>query len=185
MYNSYTSLQREQLAKQTYTDTQSTYLLVYAPLRSRVLAQALQDQLHRKFRLVDHLAGELTDAVAGVLLVSEDVACLSTTLTYFAQALRDGADYAVCNAVFGFSGQTALYQSHGHLAREQVRSRQPQPAWPAAAPPRGTPKASPSCWLWPRSSARPRSASRRPCSTTSGTSVPRMPIPPPASGPSS
>lgn len=42
MYNSYTSLQREQLAKQTYTDTQSTYLLVYAPLRSRVLAQALQ-----------------------------------------------------------------------------------------------------------------------------------------------
>ena len=62
MDNSYTSLQREQLAKQTYTDTQSTYLLVYAPLRSRVLAQALQDQLHRKFRLVDHLAGELTDA---------------------------------------------------------------------------------------------------------------------------
>ena len=116
MYNSYTSLQREQLAKQTYTDTQSTYLLIYAPLRSRVLAQALQDQLHRKFRLVDHLAGELTDAVAGVLLVSEDVACLSTTLTYFAQALRDGTDYAVCNAVFGFSGQTALYQSHGHLA---------------------------------------------------------------------
>ena len=43
----------------------------------------------RKFRLVDHLAGELTDAVAGVLLVSEDVACLSTTLTYFAQALRE------------------------------------------------------------------------------------------------
>ena len=63
MYNSYTSLQREQLAKQTYTDTQSTYLLVYAPLRSRVLAQALQDQLHRKFRLVDHLAGELTDTM--------------------------------------------------------------------------------------------------------------------------
>ena len=119
MYNSYTSLQREQLAKQTYTDTQSTYLLVYAPLRSRVLAQALQDQLHRKFRLVDHLAGELTDAVAGALLVSEDVACLSTTLTYFAQALRDGADYAVCNAVFGFSGQTALYQSHGHLAESK------------------------------------------------------------------
>ena len=119
MYNSYTSLQREQLAKQTYTDTQSTYLLVYAPLRSRILTQALQDQLHRKFRLVDHLAGELTDAVAGVLLVSEDVACLSTTLTYFAQALRDGADYAVCNAVFGFSGQTALYQSHGHLAESK------------------------------------------------------------------
>ena len=119
MYNSYTSLQREQLAKQTYTDTQRTYQLVYAPLRSRILTQALQEQLHRKFRLVDHLAGELTDAVACVLLVSEDVACLSTTLTYFAQALRDGADYAVCNAVFGFSGQTALYQSHGHLAESK------------------------------------------------------------------
>ena len=30
MYNSYTSLQREQLAKQTYTDTQST---IYSSMR--------------------------------------------------------------------------------------------------------------------------------------------------------
>lgn len=184
MYNSYTSLQREQLAKQTYTDTQSTYLLVYAPLRSRVLAQALQDQLHRKFRLVDHLAGELTDAVAGVLLVSEDVACLSTTLTYFAQALRDGADYAVCNAVFGFRAGRPSTRAMGIWPRTSSLSSAAA-CWPAAAPPRGTPKASLSCWLWPRSSARLRSASRRPCSTTSGTSAPRMPIPPPASGPSS
>ena len=85
--------------------------------RDRIYGES--EWVGRKFRLVDHLAGELTDAVAGVLLVSEDVACLSTTLTYFAQALRDGADYAVCNAVFGFSGQTALYQSHGHLAENK------------------------------------------------------------------
>ena len=31
MYTSYSTLQRKQLSKQAYTDTQSTYLLVYAP----------------------------------------------------------------------------------------------------------------------------------------------------------
>ena len=31
----------------------------------------------------------------GVLLVSEDVECTSTTLTYFAAALREGADLVV------------------------------------------------------------------------------------------
>lgn len=114
MYNSYSSLQRAQLSEQVYSDTQSTYLLVYAPARHAALDAALRDQLHRKFRLVEHLGSELTDSVSGVLLVSEDVTCMSTTLTYFAQALQDGADYAVCDAVFGFGGATALYQSHGH-----------------------------------------------------------------------
>ena len=33
MYSSYSTLQRKQLTKQVYTDTQSTYLLVYAPGR--------------------------------------------------------------------------------------------------------------------------------------------------------
>ena len=33
MYSSYSPLQRRQLREQTYTDTQSTYLLVYAPGR--------------------------------------------------------------------------------------------------------------------------------------------------------
>lgn len=90
MYSSYSSLQRKQLTTQTYTDTQSTYLLVYAPRRRSALARALENQLHRKFRLVDRLEGELSDSVEGVLLVSEDVECTSTTLTYFAAALRDG-----------------------------------------------------------------------------------------------
>ena len=40
---------------------------------------------------------------------------MSTTLTYFAQALRDGADLAVCDAVFGFTGSTALYLSAHHI----------------------------------------------------------------------
>ena len=101
MYSSYSSLQQSQLAAQGYYDTQSTYLLVYAPGRNTALRATLADQLHRKFRLADTLGSALTEGVDGVLLVSEDVACLSTTLTYFAQALRDGADYAVCNAVFG------------------------------------------------------------------------------------
>lgn len=116
MYSRYTSLQREQLPQQVYSDTQSTYLLVYAPTRHALLEASLHDQLHCKFRLVERLGSELTDSVAGVLLVSEDVSCLCTTLTYFAQALRDGADYAVSDAVFGFDGMTALYQSHAHRA---------------------------------------------------------------------
>lgn len=60
MYSSYSPLQRRQLREQTYTDTQSTYLLVYAPGRRNALTLSLAEQLHRKFRLVDRLEGELT-----------------------------------------------------------------------------------------------------------------------------
>lgn len=82
MYTSYSTLQRKQLTKQVYTDTQSTYLLVYAPGRHQALEHALENQLHRKFRLVTELAPALTDSVEGVLLVSEDLECTSTALTY-------------------------------------------------------------------------------------------------------
>ena len=41
MYTSYSTLQRKQLSKQVYTDTQSTYLLVYAPGRHKALQAAL------------------------------------------------------------------------------------------------------------------------------------------------
>ena len=115
MYTSYSTLQRQQLAEQVYSDTQSTYLLVYAPGRHRALASTLQDQLHCKFRLVTQLEGELTPAVAGVVLVSEDVECIPTTLMYFAQSLQDGADLSVCDATFGFDGATALYLSSQHI----------------------------------------------------------------------
>ncbi|MFR9068322.1 MAG: hypothetical protein ACLVJH_17115 [Faecalibacterium prausnitzii] len=50
-----------------------------------------------------------------MLLVSEDVECTPTALTYFAVALREGADLAVCDAAFGFDGSTALYLSTRHL----------------------------------------------------------------------
>ena len=98
MYSSYSSLQRKQLTKQTYTDTQSTYLLVYAPGRHQALAHALDLQLHCNFRLVDHLEGELTPGVAGVLLVSEDVECTSTALTYF---FCDTFPFPVCRRPAG------------------------------------------------------------------------------------
>ena len=111
MYNNYTPLQQRQLALQEYSNTQSTYLLVCASARSTALKATLTDQLHRKFRLVERLDGELTASVDGVLLAAEDVELMSTALMYFAKALQDGADYAVCNAVFGFGGATALYQS--------------------------------------------------------------------------
>ena len=48
-----------------------------------------QDQLHRKFRLVERLDGELTAIVDGVLLAAEDVELMSTALMYFAKALQD------------------------------------------------------------------------------------------------
>ena len=115
MYSSYSTLQRKQLTKQVYTDTQSTYLLVYAPGRHQALEHALENQLHRKFRLVTELAPALTDSVEGVLLVSEDLECTSTALTYFAAALRTGADFVVCDAAFGFDGSTALYLSTQHI----------------------------------------------------------------------
>ncbi len=119
MYSSYSSLQQSQLAAQGYYDTQSIYLLVYAPGRNTALRATLADQLHRKFRLADTLGSALTEGVEGVLLVSEDVECMSTALMCFAKALQDGADYAVCNAVFGFGGATALYQSRAHLAQNR------------------------------------------------------------------
>ena len=115
MYSSYSALQSRQLTRQVYTDTQSSYLLVYAPVRHPALKKALENQLHRKFRLVTSLEQELTDAVEGVLLVSEDVECTSTALTYFADALRQGADLVVCDASFGFDGATSVYLSSLHL----------------------------------------------------------------------
>ena len=67
MYTSYSTLQRKQLTKQVYTDTQSTYLLVYAPGRHQALVLALVNQLHRKFRLVDRLGGMLVSLILATL----------------------------------------------------------------------------------------------------------------------
>ena len=167
MYNNYTPLQQRQLALQEYSNTQSTYLLVCAPARSTALKATLTDQLHRKFRLVDRLGGELTASVDGVLLAAEDVELMSTALMFFAKALQDGADYAVCNAVFGFGGAS-------RCRRRTAAPWSAAPCWSAAAPPPMTLKMCLSCWRWPRSSAPDPPSSRRPCSTTSAASAPRM-----------
>ena len=57
MYSRYTTLQRAQLAKQEYLDTQDVFLAVYAPGRRASLEASLRDQLHRKFLLAEDLAG--------------------------------------------------------------------------------------------------------------------------------
>ena len=117
MYSSYSPLQRAQLSGQVYTDTQGIFLLVYAPGRRTALEATLRDQLHRKFRVVDSLADALTPSVAGVLLVREDVELMSTALNYYARALKEeGADLVLSDAVFGYGGATALYQSPAHIA---------------------------------------------------------------------
>ena len=73
MYSSYTTLQRVQLAKQEYLDTQEVFLGVYAPGRNAALKASLQDQLHRKFLLTDSLRPEALGSAVGVLLVREDL----------------------------------------------------------------------------------------------------------------
>ena len=45
----------------------------------------------------------------------DNLECTSTALTYFAAALRTGADFVVCDAAFGFDGSTALYLSTQHI----------------------------------------------------------------------
>lgn len=107
MYHLYSRLQEKQLSRQTFFETQGTYLVVYAPGRRGDLERSLDIQLHQKFRLLTAWEPALSAAVAGAVLVSEDVGCMSTTLSYFAQALQDGADFAFCDAVFGFDGATA------------------------------------------------------------------------------
>ena len=93
MYSSYTTLQRVQLAKQEYLDTQEVFLGVYAPGRNAALKASLQDQLHRKFLLTDSLRPEALGSAVGVLLVREDLFLMPTALSCFADALRSGADY--------------------------------------------------------------------------------------------
>ena len=173
MYTSYSTLQRKQLSKQVYTDTQSTYLLVYAPGRHKALQAALQNQLHRKFRLVTQLEDELTPDVAGVLLVSEDVECTPTALTYFAAALREGADLAVCDASFGFDGSTALYLSTRHLPGSSCALVSAH-CWTRYAPPPGARTALPSCCVWPTPWRSTAAASRRRCCTSAGSCAPTM-----------
>ena len=116
MYSSYTTLQRAQLAKQEYLDTQEVFLGIYAPGRNAALKASLQDQLHRKFLLTDSLRPEALGSAAGVLLVREDLFLMSTALSCFAYALRSGADYVTSDAVFGYSGVTTLYHSQGFAA---------------------------------------------------------------------
>ena len=110
MYSSYSQFQQFQLASQPYQDTQRTWLAVYAPGRCTALAYSMELQLHRKFRLTDSLDA-LPDGLDGVVLAAEDGECLSTTLSYFAAALQGGADFAFCDAVFGFEGDTLVYRA--------------------------------------------------------------------------
>ena len=114
MYSSYTTLQRAQLAKQEYLDTQGVFLAVYAPGRRVALEASLRDQLHRKFLLADSLAD--IGSAAGVLLAKEDLSLMPTALSCFADALRSGADYVTTDAVFGYVGATALYHSQSFAA---------------------------------------------------------------------
>ena len=79
MYSSYTTLQRAQLAKQEYLDTQEVFLGIYAPGRNAALKASLQDQLHRKFLLTDSLRPEALGSAVGVLLVREDLFLMSSS----------------------------------------------------------------------------------------------------------
>ena len=92
MYSRYTTLQRAQLAKQEYLDTQDVFLAVYAPGRRASLEASLRDQLHRKFLLAEDLSSGSLGSARGVLLAKEDLSLMPTALSCFADALRSGAD---------------------------------------------------------------------------------------------
>ena len=95
MYSSYSTLQRKQLTKQVYTDTQSTYLLVYAPGRHQALEHALENQLHRKFRPGDG-AGPRPDRLGGGRAADQRRSGVHLHRPdLFAAALRTGADFVV------------------------------------------------------------------------------------------
>ena len=72
-----------------------------------------------------------------MLLVSEDLECTSTALTYFAGALRTGADFVVCDAAFGFDGSTALYLSTQHIPVQPLRHGIAEASGPVRAAARG------------------------------------------------
>lgn len=116
MYSRYTTLQRAQLAKQEYLDTQDVFLAVYAPGRRASLEASLHDQLHRKFLLAEDLSSGSLGSARGVLLAKEDLSLMPTALSCFADALRSGADYVTSDAVFGYAGATALYHSPSFAA---------------------------------------------------------------------
>ena len=116
MYSRYTTLQRAQLAKQEYLDTQDVFLAVYAPGRRASLEASLRDQLHRKFLLAEDLSSGSLGSARGVLLAKEDLSLMPTALSFFADALRSGADYVTSDAVFGYAGATALYHSPSFAA---------------------------------------------------------------------
>ena len=116
MYSRYTTLQRAQLAKQEYLDTQDVFLAVYAPGRRASLEASLRDQLHRKFLLAEDLSSGSLGSARGVLLAKEDLSLMPTALSCFADALRSGADYVTTDAVFGYAGATALYHSPSFAA---------------------------------------------------------------------
>ena len=167
MYSTYSPFQQQQLAEQPYQDTQRTWLAVYGPARCPALAASMELQLHRKFQLTAAL-DELPDGLDGVVVASEDAECLSTTLSYFAAALQQGADFAFCDAVFGFEGDTLLYRaaarpqgarcavlSRGLLARCRAAARDPDdPAW------RTAPCTSPRPWSATGASRRPPTSFR-------------------------
>ena len=110
MYSSYSQFQQFQLAQQPYQDTQQVWLAVYSPGHCTALARSLELQLHRKFMPV-HSLDTLPQDLRGVVVAAEDVECLSTTLSYFAAALQSGADFAFCDGVFGFDGDTLIYRA--------------------------------------------------------------------------
>ncbi len=116
MYSRYTTLQRAQLAKQEYLDTQDVFLAVYAPGRRASMEASLRDQLHRKFLLAEDLSSGSLGSARGVLLAKEDLSLMPTALSCFADALRSGADYVTSDAVFGYAGATALYHSPSFAA---------------------------------------------------------------------
>lgn len=115
MYVKYSPLQSKQMLQQQYIDTQNEYLLVCLPEHMCCLQikESLKQQLHQAFDVItlSQLSERLTEHVAGAVVFTEDIQCLSVALMELAAGLVDGADFVTANCSFGPWGQTEYYQS--------------------------------------------------------------------------
>lgn len=113
MHTQYSPLQKMELTKQRYIDTQDIHLLVCMPQNMHCIytKASLQQQLHQSFEVitVPELASKLTNQISGIVLLDEDLQLLSTALMQMADALNKGSDFITANIAYGPDGQTECF----------------------------------------------------------------------------
>lgn len=103
-YQEITELQKDQLLHQSYLSTQQVQLAVWSESMGRYLKRSLKRQIHQNFFCIAS-PEEMPSECSGVIVVTDDVDCMSTTLMQYAAALSAGADFVYSDILFGPSGE--------------------------------------------------------------------------------